>query len=155
MTKRAFLKEKQVNVKRWKDPFFYVYNTVRARLRFNTTLGKTYWDAPYRSLFFLRFTFLFIQILLFVNVVVRLQSRLEDVTLLRAKTILDLPKEQKDLKVWITEDNLKKASFLTSRVGTLCPFIKFWDGVPLGIGKSKKHGTPLSDSEDEGNRVRP
>lgn len=59
-----------------------------------------------------------------MSAVVRHQSQLEGDALLRAQTVLNLPKERKDLKVLITEENLKDAGFLTSRVGALVPFSK-------------------------------
>lgn len=82
-------------------------------------------------------------------VVVRLQYQLEDDDLLRTKTIIDLPKERKDLKALITEGGLKEFSFLTSRIRTLCPFIRFKNVVPLGTKNLKKRRNSPNDSEDD------
>lgn len=69
--------------------------------------------------------------------------------LVRAQTILNLPREQKDLKILITEENLKAAGFLPSRVGTLLPFTKFKSGVPLGVPNSKRRAGSPSDSGND------
>lgn len=79
--------------------------------------------------------------------VARPQSHLDGDALLRAQVVLDLPKEQKDLKVLITEENLKRAGFLPSRVGTLCPFLKFKNGAPVGAKRPKERDLSFSDHE--------
>lgn len=45
--------------------------------------------------------------------------------------MLALPPERKDLKLLVTEDNLKRVGIFTDKVGTLIPFYKFRNGVPL------------------------
>lgn len=51
--------------------------------------------------------------------------------------MLNLSPSRKDLATLITEGNLKATGFLTPRVGTLCPFIRFRGGVPLSTKYSK------------------
>lgn len=93
--------------------------------------------------------FFFFIVLTFGFVAVRPQSTLEGDALLRAQAVLDLPRDQKDLKFLITEENLKRAGFLLPRVGTLCPFVKFKNGVPIGAKRSKGRGPSLSEDEQD------
>lgn len=61
--------------------------------------------------------------------------------------VLDLPPDRKDLKVLVTEENLKKVGILTARVGNLIPFYKFRNGAPMKF-KPDIRGDAAGNSEE-------
>ncbi|GES85396.1 uncharacterized protein LOC108223109 [Rhizophagus clarus] len=98
---KGFSEGRVSHVKKWKEPFFYVYNTKSVRTQFN------------------------------ISPVERGISSLDNEALERAQHILHLPPGRKNMNLLVTTSALIEAGFLSPKIGTKVGLIAFRDGRPL------------------------
>ena len=63
----------------------------------------------------------------------------------RANAVLEVAEKRFNLKTLVTEANLKKIGILSEKVGTICKFRKFRNGIPIESSSEDD-----SDNEQEG-----
>lgn len=131
--KKGFSAGKISHLKRWKEPFFYLYDAPRIRIRLNTNPSK---DAPYLTYFFPSFSQSNPNSFFSEKLHVK---QLFGATKQRADAVLKIAAKRFNLKTLIIEENLKRVGILSDKVGTKCKYRKFRGGVPI-----------LSDSEESG-----
>lgn len=78
----------------------------------------------------------------------RLRPNLKGAELKRTKAVLDLPPKCKDLKLLVTEENLKRVGIFSEKVGTLLPFYRFHYSAPLNV-HSYSRDALIIDSDEE------
>lgn len=70
----------------------------------------------------------------------RIQENLVGEPLRRAQAILNLPQGNFDLTTLITKENLKRVDFLSERIGSIIPFQRFINGIPVkSLRESDEH----------------
>lgn len=106
-------------------------------------------DAPYVSLISLVFNFLLNPSILTDR---RIQKTLQGAALSRAKAVLKVASKKFNLQSLITEENLKRVGILSDRVGNICKFKKFKNGIVVPSSSFSNSENENSDF-DEGTQT--
>ncbi|KAL8146950.1 hypothetical protein AgCh_004615 [Apium graveolens] len=110
LNNKGFNEGKISHERDWKEPFLYIYDIRRTRVRFNLEPNK------------------------------RVQKELTGKRKKRVDKVLQYAEKHFNLKDMITEDNLKLVGALSSRVGSICKFHEFHNGKPVLTISEKTRG---------------
>ncbi|KAL8096381.1 hypothetical protein AgCh_037369 [Apium graveolens] len=110
LNNKGFNEGKISHERDWKEPFFYIYDVKRTRVRFNLEPNK------------------------------RTQKELTGRRKKRSVKVLQYAEKHFNLKDMITKENLKKIGALSPRVGFLCKFRDFHNGKLILTASEKSKG---------------
>lgn len=118
---RGFSEGRVSHVKKWKEPFFYVYNTKRVRIQLNKDLI----EHPITDL--------------------------DDNEFERARQILELPHERKNMNQLASLENLIRVGLLSENVGSKVEFKNFINGraIKKRKGQPKEKVEPQDEDKDD------
>ncbi|KAL1831404.1 hypothetical protein ACET3Z_001055 [Daucus carota] len=119
--KKGLSEGRNTHVKKWKDTFFYTYNTMRVTTQFNP--NPVYHD----------------------------KISLSTKEAARVAKVFELPASERNIPSIVTEENLIKVKLLPKEVGTKVGWKKFIDGRPVGekLKGTKRKRSESSDSEGD------
>nr|XP_017252682.1 PREDICTED: uncharacterized protein LOC108223109 [Daucus carota subsp. sativus] len=119
--RKGFSEGRDTHVKKWKDTFFYIYNTTRVTTQFNPE--PVFHDKPTLT-----------------------KEKAE-----RVAKVFNHPLAERNLPSVVTEKNLIKVKLLPEEVGTKVGWKKFIDGRPVGekLKGTKRKRAESSDSEGD------